>query len=272
MPKVSVIIPTMPGREDLLKRLKDSLPSDVDVVVVNGVGLLANKRNVGAKAAYGEYLLFIDDDNYMAPTAINELVESMRGDIGIVGMMACYHDKPHLVADGGSWRNYTTGLTGGYNTNFDLTGIQRINPYYVDEVANAFMIRADLFNELGGFDEARFPIDLDEADLCKRVKDSGYKILLNPQAKCFHDSQTYSRIPDFRRPLNAYMMSRNKVLFQKKHTGWLEQLVYFSIFMPLTWLGYMVCLLYRRKPGMALEFTKGMWDGLRGRLENKYQS
>ena len=64
MVKVSVIIPTMLGREDMLARLLSTIPEGYEPIVVGDENLLlAAKRNKGAKLAHGEYLLFIDDDN-----------------------------------------------------------------------------------------------------------------------------------------------------------------------------------------------------------------
>ena len=275
MPKVSVVIPTIPGREDMLKRLLSTIPNDYETIVVGDEDLLlAAKRNKGARQASGQYLLFIDDDNYLRDGAIENMLKHFKEATGAMGMVACYSDKKMLVADGGSKRNYLTGFTKGINTNkkiynINLLRVERI--YQVDEVANAFMIRKEVFDDAGGLDEVNFPIDLDEADICKRMKDMGYKIVMNPNAICYHNSQTYSHIPDFRRPMNSYFMARNKVLFQKKHLSKLQYLVYLMIFMPITWAGYMVCLTYRGKAWMCYHFTKGIIEGLSGRKKNRYQ-
>lgn len=261
MNKVSVIIPTMKGRAGLLYQLLITLPEGVEVIIVDDEDLLlAAKRNKGARQASGEYLLFIDDDNYLDVNAIFYMLFHAKK-YGILGMVACYQDKPNLVADGGSKRNYLNGFTWGMNTNRFINELGPY-PYEVDEVANAFMIKRSVFEFVGGFDEKNFPIDLDEADICKRIKNLGYKIMMCPRAICYHKSQTYSRIADFRRPLNAYYMGRNKVLFQKKHTNLLKYGIYILIFLPLTLLAYAYCLLIRRKPVMFFHFMRGVLDGL----------
>jgi len=271
MQKVSVIIPTMKGREEMLKKLISTIPDDCEKIVVDDDDLLlAAKRNKGAKLATGKYLLFIDDDNYLEDGAIHWMVERFTSSVGVMGMVACYHDKKKRVADGGSMRNYLTGFTEGKFTNervFDLLPWC----YPVDEVANAFMIQREVFYDLGCFDEINFPIDLDEADFCKRAKDAGYQIVMNPKAICYHKSQTYSHIPDFRRPMNAYFMGRNRILYQRKHNHALHYACYVVLFMPVFVCFYLVSLLYRKKPSMIVHFIKGVFDGLQGRLENKYQ-
>lgn len=265
---ISVIIPTIKGREDLLKRLLASLPKDCEVIVVPDEDLLlAAKRNKGAARAKGEYLLFIDDDNYLKDGAIDRLRYYFNREMGIIGMVGHYATDPDRIWDGGSNRNYLTGFTSGIGINkLEWDGWYWC--YQVDEVANAFMIRRELFEKVGGFDEKRFPIDLDEADLCIRIKKMGYTVNMCPKAICYHKSITYSRIPNFRRPMNAYYMSRNKILFQRKHLNYLNYAIYLIVFMPMTVMAYILCLLYRKKPIMIYWFLKGVKDGLQGRLKN----
>lgn len=269
--RVSVIIPTMPGREALLQKLQSSLPKEYEQIVVGGTDLLlAAKRNKGAREAKGEYLLFIDDDNYIAPGAIFQMLKDFDHYIGVMGMVACYDDKKKLIADGGSVRWLTSGFMWGMNTNHRVYQIDQYT-YCVSEVANAFMIRRDVFEESGGFDEKNFPIDLDEADICKRIKNMGYLIVMNPKAICYHKSQTYSYVPDFRRPMNAYFMGRNRILYQKKHLSRIKLLFYFTLFFPVFYLAYCACLVYRKKPGMVVHFTKGVIDGIQSRFQNQFQ-
>jgi len=272
MPKVSVIIPTMKGRKALLEKLLSTIPSYCETIIVDDEDiLLAAKRNKGAKKATGEYFLFIDDDNYLAPGAIAAAMTLAEDDgVGVVGFMACYDDKKNLIADGGSYRNYTTGFTDGLMTNHRYSEIEK-EPYEVDEVANAFLMHSELFFELQGFDEENFPIDLDEADFCKRAKEKGYKIMMCPKARCYHKSQTYSPIPDFRRPRNAYFMGRNRIIYQRKFNHPLRFGVYLCFFMPVFVGFYSASLIWRRKPLMIVHFLKGVFDGILGRRKNTYQ-
>jgi len=273
MQKVSVIIPTIKGRERLLERLLYSIPKGCEVIIVRDEGLsLAAKRNKGADQATGDYFLFIDDDNSIAAGSIYYAWKCLaeNKDIGIVGFVARYDDRRELIADGGSKRHYLSGFTKGVNTNKIAYKLSH-HPYEVDEVANVFMLKRSLFKEVGGFDAVNFPIDLDEADFCITVKRLGYKIVMYPIAFCFHKSITYSRIPDFRRPMNAYFMGRNRILFQRrclKRKDYLE--TYLPGFFPIFIISYCLCLLYRRKPKMIYHFLKGVLHGLQGRTENPY--
>jgi len=146
-----------------------------------------------------------------------------------------------------------------------------VDYYTVDEVANAFMISRYIFEEAGGFDEENFPIDLDEADLCKRIKDMGYRIVMNPKAICYHKSQTYSKIPNFRRPLNAYMLARNLILFQRKHLNALSFSLFCIVFLPIRTMFYTASLIWRKNIQMIPFFIKGTWHGVIAHYENEFE-
>ena len=271
--QVSVIIPSMKGREAMLQKLLSTIPDEYEKIVVDDENLLlAAKRNKGARQAKGQYLLFIDDDNYLAPDAIEAALQlAERTGIGVVGLMACYDDKKYLIADGGSKRNYLTGFTKGINTNRFWLKAFKDGPYEVDEIANAFMMHSVLFFELNGFDEKNFPIDLDEADFCKRAKNTGLKIMMCQAARCFHKSQTYSHIPNFRREKSAYFLSRNIVLYQRKHLNALSFGVFVAFFLPIRVCFYLFALVRYQNFQMILPMMKGYFDGIINRRENKYQ-
>lgn len=270
MATVTAVIPTVEGREDLLAKLLSTFPLHIQRIVVDKNDIpLSAKRNYGGTYAKGKYILFIDDDNYLKPGAIEEIMKNITDDVGIMGLVACYDNDPDRVADGGSKRHYVSGFMKGLytNTSIDLLPDE---PYEVDEVANAFVIRRQLFRKMRGFDQTLFPIDLDEADLCKRVKDAGFKIMMCPTAQCCHKSITYSWIPDFRRPMNAYFMGRNRVLFQKKHLKSYELAAYIIFWLPVFVLFYVASLSYRKKFSLIPHFLKGVSDGLFSRIQNKY--
>jgi hypothetical protein len=145
------------------------------VIVVAGDMPLADKRNLGAAKGKNKIILFIDDDNELSPNALdNAILNFTDGMVAVVGLIATYDDDRKKICDGGAFRNFTTGLTTDHFVNKNLIACR--DPYEVDEVANAFMIRRSVFNFMKGFDAESFPIDLDEADLCARIKAIGLKI------------------------------------------------------------------------------------------------
>lgn len=63
------------------------------------------------------------------------------------------------------------------------------NPIYPDWVAGMFMLfRREVFARLGGFDESYF-LYCEDIDLCARLKQHGYLVLLDPNVKIIHNAQ-----------------------------------------------------------------------------------
>ena len=268
--KVSVIVPTH-SKSTSLDECVAHLPKRVELFVINDdVLLLAGKRNLGAKMATKKYLLFCDDDNNLGFRSVSRLVSFMEisPDVGVVGMLGVYRKNPKMICDGGSSRGILSGFTYDKRVNKKLYEVEK-EPFEVDEVANVFMVRKQEFCDMGGMDTECFPIDLDEADLCRRMKLLGKKIMIVPTAITSHKQFTHSRIPDFRRPLNAYYMGRNRILFQKKFLTKVGLLIHAFIFFPVFVFSYIFCLLFiRRKPLMVKHFLKGVVDGLQYRFND----
>jgi len=51
--------------------------------------------------------------------------------------------------------------------------------------AACLLIRRDLFDSLGGFDES-LPLTMNDVDLCRRVRERGKLVLVTPRAKLVH--------------------------------------------------------------------------------------
>lgn len=66
-------------------------------------------------------------------------------------------------------------------------------PVYPDWIAGMFMLwRADVFRQLGGFDEGFF-LYYEDVDICARLRRAGFQVLLLPVVKVTHYAQRASR-------------------------------------------------------------------------------
>ena len=275
-PTVGIIIPTHQHSPYFkIQGTYDDYPDATVVFVMDQDVLLAQKRNLGVQRCPGmDYYLFLDDDNDMEKGSISILVKFMEDHpkAAVAGMLGVYAGA-NRICDSGSFRSMRTGFTHDRYVN-KLYCCAGYVPYQVDEVANVFMVRATMFAQLNGFDAVSFPIDLDEADFCRRAKDRGYDIYIVPLARTYHHSQTYTRIPDFRRPLNAYYMGRNRVLYQRRHLPSHAYLLWLIVFCPVFVIVYYVSLLVKRNHRMIYHFTRGVIDGIHYQLESpkEYQS
>lgn len=136
-------------------------------------------NNLGARGARGRYLLFLNNDTYLAPDCLELLVAAM--------------DRRQAGAASPQILNYQDGALQGYGrSGFDLFG------YYSNQGDEAgvprdlfiapgcaYAIRTELFQALGGFDRELF-MYVDETDLSWRVWIAGERVITVPEAKLYH--------------------------------------------------------------------------------------
>jgi len=156
-------------------------------------------NNLGAKAAVSEFLFFLNPDTLLFPNTIDILIQFMEKDekIAIAAPLLLDHTHKPYPLQGATTLTPLEGI-------FALSFINKYFPFnpiskkfmlrdwdkttikQVDAVpGTAFIIRRNIFEKIGGFDE-HFFLYFEENDLCKRVKDQGYKIFINPKATVMH--------------------------------------------------------------------------------------
>ncbi len=304
-PLVSVIIPTH-NRKNKLIRLIDSIlqsnyPKEkLEIIVVDDAStdgtyeevrkkfpqikvirnekelFLAGSRNIGIKNAVGEYIFLIDDDNVVDKNCIYELVMTLKSNnqIGIVAPLMYYLKQPNRVWCAGIRRNMVTSLTSKIYA--DVIDQGQFNGLIESvDVLNAFMVKREVVEKVGIFNDRDFPIHYDEADYGERVRRAGYRIVFNPKAKVWHDVPLPEDIKDKARlfhchnELRAYYCGRNRIIFHKKYSKWWQFLVFISIFNWLFTLYYLrVILLGSKKPfkerlKIAKTYLKGVVEGMK---------
>jgi len=149
-------------------------------------------HNLGLQAAKGKYILFLNPDTKLFPSAAERLLSVFLADekIGIAG-------PAHVGENDVSEENYF-GLR---RTPLSIIGskISRRkqsvseNIFETDWVSGgAMMAKKELLLELGGFDENYF-MYFEDVDLCLQAKQKGWKVVVHPEAKIFHKSgQSFS--------------------------------------------------------------------------------
>jgi N-acetylglucosaminyl-diphospho-decaprenol L-rhamnosyltransferase len=66
-------------------------------------------------------------------------------------------------------------------------------PYIVDWVAGMFVVfRREAYQAIGGFDDRRFFMYFEDADICWRIEKKGWKVLINPSSTVIHVAQRAS--------------------------------------------------------------------------------
>ena len=207
---VAVIIPTFKRPEmlmNLLLSLRDGKRIPDEVIVVDndpegsanpaeiaglqvqvvhaGLGIsLSGARNVGWRLAQSDLCIFIDDDNEVEPEAVSEMEEALRDPgVGLVGPVIFAGESGTVWCAGISrspWTGQTRCILGGESTMPVATS------WPTDDMPDAFAIPRDVLQATGGFDEKRFPIHYDEADLCARIRGLGLRSIVARDARVRH--------------------------------------------------------------------------------------
>jgi GT2 family glycosyltransferase len=177
------------------KTVEEKFP-DVVLIKNNDNKGFAYACNQGATVATGTYLFFLNPDTLLEKGCLQNLVEfaDKQAWMGAVG--------PQLIGRDGKIQNSVRSFPRPRDVLIRDTFLKKIIPVSkkkkflvklsqkeassVEQVSGAaFLIRRDLWKDIGGMDE-RFFMFYEEVDLCKRLKDLGYGIYYLPSARIVH--------------------------------------------------------------------------------------
>lgn len=228
-PPVSVIVPVR-DRAHLLARCADGVLqrtdyADLDLLIVDNdsreaetltlLAALSQDRRVRVLAAPGPFnyaalnnravamargevvVLLNNDIDPISPGWLAALVaQAIRPDVGAVGARLLY-------ADGRLQHAGVALLAGGHTVHLERLAA-RDDPGYrglavaprsvLAATAACLALRRAVFLEVGGFDARAFPVAFNDVDLCLRLREYGYRTVIEPAAELYHlESQSRGR-------------------------------------------------------------------------------
>jgi GT2 family glycosyltransferase len=227
---------------------------------------VASGRNAGGRFAIErwqpEYLLFLDNDLVLRPRFVRELLDVLERQQGVGQVQAklLYLDEPERINDGGGCRiNFWLGTT-------VPVGFKEIDRGQCAQVApcisggGAMMVRARLFEELGGFDGLFDPFGPEDLDFSLRLQARGHRALYIPTAVALHAvNHTYES-----GYTATYARSKAKhwLRFLRRHGTPLQQAAFFMVGAPIIALRMVFRELRRGNPGAVLGSLRGMFEAL----------
>ncbi len=159
-----------------------------------GAHILRNERNLGflrsvnrgAAMARGRYIVVLNDDSMPQTRWLSELVARAESgaDVGIVAAKLVYPDGGLQEAGGIVWND-------GGAENFGR-GQEVDSPEfnYAREVdygsAAALLVRSEVWELAGGFDERFAPCYWEDVDLCFTARSRGWRVMYEPKAVVVH--------------------------------------------------------------------------------------
>lgn len=245
-PVVSIIIPIY-GKCDYTLRCLRSIANKppvtaFEIIVINdcspdnsaeilqpieGIQLISNTHNqgfirscnIGAKAAKGQYLHFLNNDTEVTENWLDELVRTFKNlpGTGFAGSKLLYPDGKLQEAGGIIWQDGSAWNFGRYQNPL----LPEFN--YAREVdycsGASIVVPKELFDELGGFDEHYLPAYGEDSDLALKIRDRGYRVIYQPLSVVIHHEGITSGT-DVTQGTKHYQIENGKKLFQR----WQERL------------------------------------------------
>lgn len=225
-PRVTIVVPAYRNTGladclDAIAAMDRSVPFET-VVVLNDatddvravaegrsgqVRLAAVPVNLGVAGAFnhgfglgtGEFLLELQDDSVPAPDLLAVLVARAEADpdAGAIGALTVNHDGE--VSDPG-WivcRDGATlpGLLDGSRNPDDYRECRAVDYHG----SAGMLIRRTAWESVGGLDDEFYPAYYGDVDLCFRLRERGWRILVEPRARVIHagGASTTSRFREF---------------------------------------------------------------------------
>jgi len=210
-------------------------------------------HNVGAAKANAtsKYVAFLDNDTVVEPRWLKELIkvgeEDERKGVAQVKILRM-DDEERLDHTG-----LAIDALGTWSTTFNMRekAFSRVFEIFAASFA-ACIVRRDVFNEVGGFDEDYFIYD-DDTDFCWRTRLLGYGVIFVPSAKACHCGQIAKGLS----PRRLYHSVKNRICTMLKNYEqrnlW-QRICIFYILTLLSAFGFILLL----KPEQAFALLKGL--------------
>jgi GT2 family glycosyltransferase len=177
----------------------------------------AGGSNRGIQAAFKEgtdYLFLLNNDTTVAQNLLEPLVSLAESDarIGVVGPLILYYDEPEIVWSAGGRIN-ARGDVGQSNQGKLAVAISP-EPQETDFIVGCgLLVKRTVLEKVGILDETYF-LYFEETDLCARIRNAGYTILMQPASCLWHK---VSRTAGQDSELTYYYMRRNHLLYMRRY-------------------------------------------------------
>jgi GT2 family glycosyltransferase len=267
-PNYEVILVDNGSIDGTCEAVQKSFP-EVNVISLKRNAGYGTACNLGMKKALEKqdvkYVYISNNDVSFHECFLNELVKVCETDseIGIVGPIVYFYDKPSVIQGFGGHLNLRTGQV----THFRSYQIDTNSPGEIKEtdfiIGGFLLIKKEVINRVGFFDPYYFMYG-EETDYEYRAKKAGYKLVVVSTAKIWH--KVYGSYGGKLSPGAVFYMARNQIYFMRKHMSSSVLLYFFSYQLmyriPLTILAYMK----NRRFCLLQAYLKGIVTGITNRV------
>lgn len=234
-----VIIVDNSSTDNSIQIIKDNFSSYKLICSHLNLGF-GKANNLAVKESNGHYLLFLNTDTVLSENTPQKLLEYLRNNstVGVISPKITFEDGRYQLSCGNLPSLVTEFLDKvkyKLDNHYHFLLSQFYNRQYskireVGWVTGAcLMIRRDLFEAIGGFDE-NFFMYFEDKDLCKRVKELGYEVIYYPTTTIIHLLGGSSH--GIKKSVSKYYRD-SQLYYYQKHLGKLQTFL-LRIYLKLT--------------------------------------
>lgn len=208
-------------------KLKEEFPHVQFIQATQNLGF-SGGNNLGLKKVLElnyVYVLLLNNDVFVDANFLYHLTNYLdfNPEVGAVQPLINHHPDRYKIWNGGGKFNRIIGKTDSrQNNNSDNC------PLEIDWISGcAFMIRTSVLNQVGLFNEKYFAY-YEDVDLSFRIREAGFKLVLNPSSVIYHIGGGSSNTPEKRRegylsPDVHYYNTRNHIWIIRQRLKWYEK-------------------------------------------------
>jgi len=189
--------------------VRESFPW-VDVIVKPEDNGPAASRNIGSFRGRAPYIVFVDSDVRLEPEWTAKQLEFLEEDpkLGAAAGQLLYADQPEIL---NSAYGTLTRFTVAANVGDGSPASEFSHPVRCLWVLSAaFIVRRDVFESSGGFDQAMFMAH-EDSDLGWRFNLMGHGVAYNPRATALHEAHSSVNENTQRSGHMTYLLYRNRL-------------------------------------------------------------
>jgi GT2 family glycosyltransferase len=215
-------------------------------------------NNLGIDVARGDFFFIVNNDTELNPNLLTELLKPffVQLNVGVVCPKISFFDAPNIVQFAGyKPMNMLTGVTVpvGYQQ-VDDGSYEQSGPTAFAHGCAMLVSRA-VVAKVGRFAE-RFFLYYEELDWSQRIRDAGFTIYYQPSAHILHkESISVGR----QNPLKTYYLTRNRILFMRRHCSPGQRLVFYGYFATCVLPKHLLTHLLAGKLNHAKAFLLGVF-------------
>ncbi len=176
--------------------VRSEFPS-VELIINDARGGYGYSHNKGIAAARGQFILIFNEDMVVLPGAFDTMVDKLKSD-PTIGVLGCRLLNPDLSLQHSCHRfqNLKTEIFENLFPGSFLLRESRFRTQMFDwdhdserevdvVMGSCMLIPGSVLHIVGGFD-TRFFVYSEEFDLCKKIRNAGYRVVFTPEAEIIH--------------------------------------------------------------------------------------